>query len=318
MDNGKMKIFSGNSNKKLAGEICSCLGVKLGNARVETFSDGESWVEIEENVRGFDVFVIQSGAPPVNHHVMELLIMIDALKRASARRITAVMPYYAYARQDRKNKPRVPISARMEADLIEKVGASRILTMDFHAGQIQGFFSIPVDNLYASPILLPFIRRNFNSEEMVIVSPDIGGVARARSYAKKLEVSLAIIDKRRSKPNDSDVMNIIGDVSGKVALILDDMADTAGTLVKAAKVILEKGAKEVHACVTHPVLSGPAIERIKGSNLASLIATDTIPPSLGAIQCEKITILPSCQLFSSAIRNIHNEDSVSGLFEIFN
>jgi ribose-phosphate pyrophosphokinase len=310
-----MKIFTGNSNPDLAQQICDSLEVQLGKALVGTFSDGEIRVEIGENVRGADVFVVQAGAPPVNDHLMELLVMIDALKRASARRITAVIPYYSYARQDRKNKPRVPITARLVADLITRVGAARILTMDLHAGQIQGFFDVPVDNLYGSPILLPYIREHFD-RDLVIVSPDAGGVPRARAYAGFLHAGLALIDKRRSDVNQAEALHIIGEVEGKTAIVLDDMVDTAGTLVEATKSLLEKGAKAVHACVTHAVLSGPAVERIENSLLKSLVATDTLPLNPLAAECEKITILPSCRLFSTAIRNIHNEDSISTLFQI--
>lgn len=310
-----LRIFAGNSNPALARQICESLGIALARSMVSTFSDGEIRVEISENVRGADVFIVQSGSRPVNDHLMELLVMIDALKRASARRITAVIPYYCYARQDRKNKPRVPITARLVADLISRVGAHRILTMDLHAGQIQGFFDIPVDNLYASPVILPYIRERFNSE-LVIVSPDAGGVARARAYARRLHAGLAVIDKRRSDVNQAEALNIIGEVDGKTAIVLDDMVDTAGTLVEAVKTLLERGATAVHACVTHPVLSGPAVTRLEQSALESLIVTDTIPLSPEAAQCRKIECLPSCRLFSAAIRNIHNEDSISGLFEI--
>lgn len=310
-----LRIFAGNSNPALARQICESLGIALARSMVSTFSDGEIRVEISENVRGADVFVVQSGSRPVNDHLMELLVMIDALKRASARRITAVIPYYCYARQDRKNKPRVPITARLVADLISRVGAHRILTMDLHAGQIQGFFDIPVDNLYASPVILPYIRERFNSE-LVIVSPDAGGVARARAYARRLHAGLAVIDKRRSDVNQAEALNIIGEVDGKTAIVLDDMVDTAGTLVEAVKTLLERGATAVHACVTHPVLSGPAVTRLEQSDLESLIVTDTIPLSPEAARCRKIECLPSCRLFSAAIRNIHNEDSISGLFEI--
>ncbi|MEN6487083.1 MAG: ribose-phosphate pyrophosphokinase [Syntrophobacteraceae bacterium] len=310
-----LKIFAGNSNPELARQICETLEIGLGRALVSTFSDGEIRVEIGENVRGADVFVVQAGAPPVNDNLMELLVLIDALKRASARRITAVIPYYCYARQDRKNKPRVPITARLVADLITTVGTNRILTMDLHAGQIQGFFGIPVDNLYGSPILMPYIRERFN-DELVIVSPDAGGVPRARAYARRLKAGLAMIDKRRSDPNEAEAMNIIGDVDGKTAIVLDDMVDTAGTLVEASKSLLEKGARAVHACVTHAVLSGPAIDRIEQSEMKSLVVTDTLPLRPQAAQCRKIEILPSCGLFSAAIRNIHNEDSISTLFEI--
>ncbi|MHC1743139.1 MAG: ribose-phosphate diphosphokinase [Syntrophobacteraceae bacterium] len=310
-----LKIFSGNSNPELAQQICSSLEVTLGRALVSTFSDGEIRVEISENVRGVDVFIVQSGAHPVNQHLMELLLMIDACKRASARRITAVIPYYSYARQDRKNKPRVPITARLVADMIARVGAERVLTMDLHAGQIQGFFDIPVDNLYGSPILLPYIKEHLN-HGLVIVSPDAGGVPRARAYARRLQASLALIDKRRSDANEAEALNIIGEVSGKTAVVLDDMVDTAGTLVEATRTLLDKGAREVHACVTHAVLSGPAVERIENSPLKSLVVTDTLPLRPQAAHCQKIRCLPSCRLFSAAIRSIHNEDSISSLFEI--
>jgi len=310
-----LKVFSGNSNPELAQQICESLEIPVGRALVSTFSDGEVRVEIRENVRGVDVFIVQSGAHPVNDHLMELLVMIDACKRASARRITAVLPYYSYARQDRKNKPRVPITARLVADMITRVGAQRILTMDLHAGQIQGFFDVPVDNLYGSPILLPYIREHFN-HDLVIVSPDAGGVPRARAYARRLLASLALIDKRRSDVNEAEALHIIGEVEGKTAVVLDDMVDTAGTLVEATKSLLEKGAKEVHACVTHAVLSGPAVERIEKSPLKSLVVTDTLPLRPQAAHCQKIRCVPSCRLFSTAIRSIHNEDSISSLFEI--
>lgn len=310
-----LKIFSGNSNLELAQKICDSLEIPLGRALVSTFSDGEIRVEVGENVRGADVFVVQSGAPPVNDHLMELLVMIDALKRASARRITAVIPYYSYSRQDRKNKPRVPITARLVADLITSVGTDRILTMDLHAGQIQGFFDIPVDNLYASPILLPYIREHFN-HNLVVVSPDAGGVPRARAYAQRLPAGLALIDKRRVDVNQAEVMNIIGDVAGKTAIILDDMADTAGTLVEATRALLDRGASEVHACVTHPVLSGPAVERIEKSELKSLVVTDTLPLRPQAAHCDKIKVVSAARLFSQAIKSIHNEDSISSLFDI--
>lgn len=310
-----LKIFSGNSNLELAQKICDSLEIPLGRALVTTFSDGEIRVEVGENVRGADVFVVQSGAPPVNDHLMELLVMIDALKRASARRITAVIPYYSYSRQDRKNKPRVPITARLVADLITSVGTDRILTMDLHAGQIQGFFDIPVDNLYASPILLPYIREHFD-HNLVVVSPDAGGVPRARAYAQRLPAGLALIDKRRVDVNQAEVMNIIGDVEGKTAIILDDMADTAGTLVEATRALLDRGASEVHACVTHPVLSGPAVERIEKSELKSLVVTDTLPLRPQAAHCDKIKVVSAARLFSQAIKSIHNEDSISSLFDI--
>jgi len=310
-----LKIFAGNSNPELAQRICNLLEIPLGRALVGTFSDGEIRVEIAENVRGADIFVVQSGAYPVNDHLMELLVMIDAFKRASARRITAVIPYYSYARQDRKNKPRVPITARLVADLITRVGAQRILTMDLHAGQIQGFFDIPVDNLYASPILLPYIREHFD-HELVIVSPDAGGVPRARAYARRLKAGLALIDKRRVNVNEAEALNIIGEVNNKTAIVLDDMVDTAGTLLEATKTLLEKGAKEVHACVTHAVLSGPAVERIEKSSLTSLVVTDSLPLRAQAAHCQKIKVVPSSRLFAESIKNIHNEDSISTLFEI--
>ncbi len=310
-----MKVFAGNSNPELSNKICDILEIPLGKALVGRFSDGEIRVEICENVRGADDFVIQSGATPVNDHLMELLVMIDAFKRASARRITAVMPYYCYARQDRKNKPRVPITARLVADLITRVGANRIVTMDLHAGQIQGFFDVPVDNLYASPILLPFIKEHFD-RDLVIVSPDAGGVPRARAYAKLLKSSLAMIDKRRSDPNKAEALNIIGEVEDKTAIILDDMVDTAGTLVEATRTLLEKGAKSVYACVTHAVLSGPAIERIAKSALEGLIVTDTLPAKKENGAGGKVTCITAAKLFAAAIRSIHNEDSISTLFEI--
>lgn len=310
-----LKIFAGNSNPELAQRICDMLEIPLGRALAGTFSDGEIRIEIAENVRGADVFVVQSGAHPVNDHLMELLVMIDAFKRASARRITAVIPYYSYARQDRKNKPRVPITARLVADLITRVGAQRILTMDLHAGQIQGFFDIPVDNLYASPILLPYIREHFDNE-LVIVSPDAGGVPRARAYARRLKAGLALIDKRRVNVNEAEALNIIGEVNNKTAIVLDDMVDTAGTLLEATKTLLEKGAKEVHACVTHAVLSGPAVDRIENSLLTSLVVTDSLPLRAQAAHCQKIKVVPSSRLFAESIKNIHNEDSISTLFEI--
>ena len=310
-----MKVFAGKSNPQLTQAICEALEIPLGKSFAGTFSDGEIRVEIGENVRGADIFVVQTGAAPVNDSLMELLVMIDAFKRASARRITAVMPYYCYARQDRKSKPRVPITARLVADLITRVGASRILTMDLHAGQIQGFFDVPVDNLYASPIILPYIKEHFH-DDLVIVSPDAGGVPRARAYAKLLKSGLAMIDKRRAEVNKAEAMNVIGEVDGKTAIILDDMADTAGTLVAASRTLLNRGAKAVNACVTHAVLSGPAIERIEASPIDSLVVTDTLPLSPEAAKCSKIKCVSCSRIFSTAIRNIHNEDSISTLFDI--
>ena len=310
----RMRIFSGNSNKKLAEDICTKLGIALGKANVATFSDGETRVEINENVRGMDVFIIQSTCPPVNDHVMELLILIDAMKRASADRVTAVIPYYGYARQDRKVAPRAPISAKLVADLITSAGANRVLSVDLHAGQIQGFFNIPVDNLFATPILLKYMASNF-ANNLVVVSPDTGGVERARAFAKRLDATLAIIDKRREGPNESQVMNIIGNVKDKRVIILDDMIDTAGTMVQAAAALEAEGATEVVACCTHSVLSGPAIDRIDDSNLKEIIVTDAIPLHERAKACKKkITVLPVSGFLSEAVRRIYYNDSVSSLF----
>ena len=310
----RMRIFSGNANKRLAEDICAKLGISLGKANVATFSDGETRVEINENVRGMDVFIVQSTCPPVNDHIMELLILIDAMKRASADRVTAVIPYYGYARQDRKVAPRAPISAKLVADLITTAGANRVMSMDLHAGQIQGFFNIPVDNLFATPIILKYLLKNF-AENLVIVSPDTGGAERARAFARRLNAALAIIDKRREGPNESQVMNIIGNVQGKRVIILDDMIDTAGTMVQAAAALEAAGAVEVVACCSHAVLSGPAIDRIDGSNIKEVIVTDTIPLHERARQCKKqITVLPVAALLSEAVRRIYYNDSVSSLF----
>lgn len=309
----KIRIFSGNSNFALAEKICSNLGVALGKASVTTFSDGETRVEINENVRGMDVFIIQSSCPPVNVTLMELLIMIDAMKRASAERITAVIPYYGYARQDRKVAPRAPITAKLIADLITAAGAHRVLSMDLHAGQIQGFFNIPVDNLFATPVLLDYLKKNYQND-IVIVSPDTGGVERARAFARRLEASLAIIDKRREGPNEAQVMNIIGHVREKKVIILDDMIDTAGTVVQAAAALKEAGALEVSVCATHPVLSGPAIERIERSDIREVIVTDTIPLLPEAQACKTIKVLSVASLLSEAVRRIYYNDSISSLF----
>lgn len=311
-----LKIFSGNSNISLTQEVCSHFGDALGAAHVSTFSDGETMVEIQENVRGMDVFVLQSTSTPVNKHLMELLIMIDALKRASAERITATIPYYGYARQDRKVAPRVPITAKLIADLLTTAGADRILTMDLHAGQIQGFFNIPVDNLIATPITLKYLKNKYQSKELVIVSPDAGGVERARNVAKNLGATLAIIDKRRSRANEAEVMNIIGDIEGKHALLLDDMVDTAGTLTKAADAVCKRGAKSVAACCTHPVLSGTALEKINNSCLEEIVVTNTIPLQEAAKKVQKIKVLSIAELFAEAIKRIHNNDSVSSLFNV--
>ncbi|MEA1936067.1 MAG: ribose-phosphate pyrophosphokinase [Thermodesulfobacteriota bacterium] len=309
----RMKIFSGNANLPLAKKICKILGVPLGKANVTTFSDGETRVEINENVRGMDVFIVQSTCPPVNDNCMELLILIDAMKRASADRITAVIPYYGYARQDRKVLPRAPITAKLAADLITTAGAHRVLSMDLHAGQIQGFFNIPVDNLFATPVLLDYIKENYQ-DNMVIVSPDTGGVERARALGKRLGANLAIVDKRREGPGESQVMNIIGDVKGKKTVILDDMIDTAGTVVQAASALGDEGATEVSVCCTHPVLSGPAIDRINDSSIKEVIVTDTIPLHEKANSCKQIKVLSVSGLLGEAVRRIYYNDSVSSLF----
>jgi ribose-phosphate pyrophosphokinase len=311
----ELKIFAGNSNPPLAQEICQHLKMPLGRAVVETFSDGESKVEVKENVRGGDVFVIQSTCAPGNTNLMELLLMLDAFKRASAKRITAVIPYYGYARQDRKVAPRVPISAKLVADLITTAGASRILTMDLHSGQIQGFFNIPVDNLYATPVLLQYLKSRLNHSEVTIVSPDAGGVERARDFATRLDASLAIIDKRRSGPNVVAEMNIIGEVKGQIAVLLDDMVDTAGTLTMAAKALQREGARRILACCTHAVLSGPAIQKINESPLEELIATNTVPLSSQSAGCGKIKVLSVAHLIGEAIRRTHEERSISSLFD---
>jgi ribose-phosphate pyrophosphokinase len=309
----RMRIFSGNANIPLAQKISEKLGVMLGKANVTTFSDGETRVEINENVRGMDVFIIQSTCTPVNITLMELLIMIDAMKRASADRITAVIPYYGYARQDRKVAPRAPISAKLVADLITTAGASRVLAIDLHAGQIQGFFNIPVDNLFATPVLLEYIRRNYHGN-IVIVSPDTGGVERARAFGKRLGVNMAIVDKRREGPNESSVMNIIGDVKGAKVIVLDDMIDTAGTITQAAEALEAAGAVEISVCCTHPVLSGPAIERLEKSRVKEIIVTDTIPLSEKAATLDRIKVLSVSGLISEAVRRIYYNDSVHSLF----
>ena len=310
-----IRIFTGNANPELAGIICEQLSLPLGKALVTMFNDGEIRVEISDDVRGRDIFIIQSICPPPNRNLMELLIMIDAVKRASARRVTAVIPYYGYARQDRKVRPRVPISAKLVADLLSTAGANRVLTMDLHVGQIQGFFDIPVDNLYASPIMIPYIRENFPND-LAIVSPDAGGVARARAYAKRLTATLGLIDKRRDAPGQATAMNLIGEVLGKEVCIMDDIIDTGGTLTEAAGVIMHHGALNVIACCTHAVLSGPAVPRLTESPLNRLVVTDTIPLSEAARKCEKIVQLTTAPIFAQAILRIHREDSISSLFEI--
>jgi ribose-phosphate pyrophosphokinase len=306
-------IFSGNSNPALSKKVCSYLNVSLGGEKVKRFSDGEIQIEIDENVRSRDVFVIQSTCSPVNENLVELLLMLDALKRASAARITAVIPYFGYARQDKKVAPRVPISAKLVADMLTVAGASRVITMDLHAGQIQGFFDIPVDNLFAAPVLVEFIRNNFN-DDLVIVSPDAGGVERARAFAKRLNAGLAIIDKRRETPNEAKAMAVVGDVAGKKVVILDDMVDTAGTLVEAAGAIMKNGAREVHAVCAHPVLSGPSIERIEKSPLKTLVVTNTIPLRNNARSCKKIKVLSISELVGEAIVRSFRGDSVTSLF----
>jgi len=309
----QVAIFAGNSNPLLANKICEYIKLPLGGAKVTSFSDGEIQIEIEENVRAKDVFVIQSTCCPVNDNLVELLLMIDAFRRSSARRITAVVPYYGYARQDKKVAPRVPISAKLVADMLTVAGASRMITMDLHAGQIQGFFNIPVDNLFAAPVILKYIRKSYQND-VVIVSPDAGGVERARAFAKRLNAGLAIIDKRRDEPNKAKAMAVIGDVKDRIAIILDDMVDTAGTLVEAAAAIKGKGAREVHASCAHPVLSGPAIERITDSCLKSLVVTDTIPLNPKAVECGKIKVLSISELVGEAIIRSHSGDSVTSLF----
>lgn len=309
-----VRIFSGNSNPELAREISAYIGVPLGSARVGRFSDGEIRVEIDESVRGADVYVIQSTCAPVNEHLMELLIMIDALKRASAGSISAVIPYFGYARQDRKAAPRAPISARLITDMIATAGAHRIITMELHAGQIQGFFNGPVDHLYCSPVIVKYLQA-LELTNAVIVSPDAGGVERARTYAKRLDAGLAIVDKRRSGPNVAEVMHLIGDVEGRDAVLIDDMIDTAGTICQAAKVLKDFGARRVLAASTHPVLSGPAITRLSESVLDEVIVSNTIPLSANGRACPKLKVLTAANIFGEAIKRIHDLSSVSSLFE---
>ncbi|RKG99629.1 ribose-phosphate pyrophosphokinase [Corallococcus praedator] len=315
MQQRDFKVFAGNSNPALAHRICEYLQRPLGKAIVDTFSDGEIHVEIGENVRGQDVFIVQSTCPPTNHHLMELLIMCDALKRASAGSITAVMPYYGYARQDRKVAARTPITAKLVADMLEVAGVNRVVSMDMHAGQIQGFFNMPSDHLYGSPVFLEDMRKRFPElSDVVIVSPDAGGVERARAYSKRLDTGLAIIDKRRPRANASEVMNLIGDVMGKDAILVDDMVDTAGTLAQAAAALKNKGARRVLAYAVHPILSGPAIQRITDSVLEEVVFTDTVPLSANARACPKIRALTTDALFGEAIARIHRADSLSSLF----
>jgi len=313
-DNRRALVFSGRANQKLTEEICKYMDVPLGKTVIRDFSDKEIYVKIEENVRGGDVFVVQSTCFPGNTNLMELLIMIDALRRSSAKRITAVIPYYGYARQDRKNEPRVPITSKLVADLVVTAGADRVLTVDLHAGQIQGFFNIPVDHLFAINVLIDYIKEQ-KLEDLIVISPDAGGVERARAYAKRLNSSLAIIDKRRDIPNEAKAMNIIGDVKGKIAFIVDDMIDTAGTLMEATDALLGAGAREVHACCSHPVLSGPAGERIANSPIKTVITTNTIPLNGELEKNSKIKVLSVASLLGEAILRIHQETSVSSLFD---
>jgi ribose-phosphate pyrophosphokinase len=309
-----IRIFSGNANPALAHEICSYLEVAQGRARVGTFSDSEVMIEIDESVRGLQTFVIQSTCTPVNQHLMELLVVIDALKRASAQEITAVMPYFGYARQDRKVSPRAPITAKLVADLLQAAGATRVISMDMHAGQIQGFFNIPVDHLFAMPLMINDIRDRFKSKDVVIVSPDAGGVERARAYAKRLNATVAFVDKRRTAPNVAEVMHIIGDVADKEAILLDDMVDTAGTLAQAAQAVLKAGGLTVTAYATHPVLSGPAMDRINASPLEELVVSNTIPLSATAKACKKVRQLSVATLIGEAVRRVHTGESISTLF----
>ncbi|MBQ1187543.1 MAG: ribose-phosphate pyrophosphokinase [Peptococcaceae bacterium] len=308
---GNLKLFTGNANPELAREIAEYIGTKLGDAQVKHFSDGEISIMIDESVRGDDVYIIQPTCTPVNDNMMELLIMIDAVRRASAKRITAVLPYYGYARQDRKSRGREPITAKLVANLITQAGARRVLAMDLHAQQIQGFFDIPLDNLMGLPILADYYKHK-DTENLVVVSPDMGGVARARNLAEQIGVPLAIIDKRRPRPNVSEVMNIIGDIEGKEVILVDDMIDTAGTITNGAQALIDRGAKCVDACCTHAVLSGPAIERIEKSPIQELVTTNTIP--LGDKKCDKIKVLSVAPVIGEAILRIHNDRSVSDLF----
>jgi len=308
-----LKVFTGNAHPALAREICGVLGIALGEADVHRFADGESYCHIQENIRGTDVFVIQPTCPPVDSNLMELLVMLDAFKRSSAARVTAVLPYYGYARQDRKDKPRVPITAKLVADLVTAAGAARILAMDLHAPAIQGFFDIPVDHLFAAPVLIEHVAA-MNLTDLVIVSPDAGGVERARAYAKRLNGSLAIIDKRRGEKNEPQVMHVIGEVGGKNCLIVDDMVDTAGTLVGTVQALTKQGARSVYGCFSHAVLSGPAIDRIRSMELVQTVVTNSIPLDEGRARSGRITVLSVAGLLGEAIHRIHTNSSVSSLF----
>ncbi len=310
--NDSLKIFTGSANTDLTHEICEYLRCSMGKASITRFSDGEIYFQIEENVRGADVFIVQPSCTPVDSNLMELFLMIDAFKRSSARRITAVLPYFGYARQDRKDKPRVPISSKLVSDLLVASGTHRLLTMDLHAPQIQGFFSIPVDHLFAAPVLVEYFQK-LNLPNLTVVSPDAGGVERARAFAKRLNAELAMVNKRRLEANVAQVMNVIGDVDGQNCLVVDDMIDTAGTLVKTVEALKENGAVKVYACASHPVLSGPAVERIEKSQLEEVIVTNTIPLSAEKRRCKKIRTLSVAQLLGEAVKAIHDETSVSGL-----
>jgi len=312
---GPLKVFSGRCHPLLAQEICTLLGIEPGRVSLYRFSDGENYVQIDENVRGADVFIVQPTAPPVNDNLMELLIMLDAFKRSSASRVTAVLPYYGYARQDRKDKPRVPITSKLVADLITAAGADRVLTLDLHASQIQGFFNIPVDHLFAAPVIVRYLR-DLDLQDLTIVSPDAGGVERARAYAKRLGATLAIIDKRRIAANQTEVMHIIGDVEGRNVFVVDDIIDTAGTLIHSVEALTRQGAKSISASCTHAVLSGPAIQRINDSSLDQVVTTNSMPTADKETECPKLTALSIADLLAEAIKRIHNEDSVSSLFEM--
>lgn len=313
MDRDRFRIFTGSANPVLAEKICQYLDVPLSACLAKTFSDGEVWLQINENVRGADVFVVQSTCTPVDKNLMELLLMMDALRRASAKRITAVLPYYGYARQDRKDRPRVPISAKLVASLIVTAGADRVLALDLHAAQIQGFFDIPVDHLFATPVMVEHIQ-NLKLENLTVVSPDPGGVERARAFAKRVDAQLAIIDKRREQANVAEVMNVIGKVRGRNCMVIDDIVDTAGTLVKTAQALMEHGATAVYSCCTHPVLSGPALDNIEGSPLTELVVADSIPLRPRALACERIRQLSVAPLLAQAIQSIHEETSISRFF----
>jgi len=311
---GPLQVFSGRAHPALTQEICTFLGVEPGRVSLYNFSDGENYCQIDENVRGADVFVIQPTCTPINDNLMELLIMLDALKRSSASRVTAVLPYYGYARQDRKDKPRVPITSKLVADLITAAGASRVLTMDLHAPQIQGFFNIPVDHLFAAPVIIRYLK-TLDMGDITIVSPDAGGVERARAYAKRLGASLAIVDKRRTTKNQTEVMNIIGDVDGRNVFVVDDIIDTAGTLIHTVEALKAQGAQSISASCTHAVLSGPAIERINGSQIGQVVVTNTLPTIDKEAECSRLKALSIAELLAEAIKRIHDEDSVSSLFE---